>query len=157
MQTRLYELTNARDRITFHATPEDAAVIADIVAISRLGVTEVATSAPPEAFDTLAGAGPARAAIWASLERTAAYAAAFDSFLIGSPRQRAAFERAAPADEARAAFELRRADWHARHNPSSNDICARFWRIAAAIRDERLSAWPAPSIQDNAAPAAGVF
>jgi hypothetical protein len=150
---RLYELINPSDKITFRATPTDAAVIAEIVAMSMLFVKDIETGDTP----TIPDVWSERAVIWASAERIAAYADAFDSFLIGSPRKRAMFERAAPEGEERKAFELRRADYHTRACTSLNDICTRFWRIAAEIRAEHPAPPPAADIGANAAPAAGFF
>jgi hypothetical protein len=127
--TRVYELINMSDTITFEATEPEAAVIADIMLMSMMFVKDVDTGEKPICADPIAE----RDAIWQSEERLASYIRAWESFMIAAPRDRKLFkmitERMSP--EETLAFASK---WHKERRTSLNDICAKIWANAAKMR-----------------------
>jgi hypothetical protein len=131
----LFELINPSDRITFRATLIEAACIADEVAPNLYFVKDSEGGDPRRAVDDLQAQYDA---IWRDAGKIASYAAALDSFLVGSPGERELFEEAVRrmTPEEAAAY---RASYHDKRCTSLNDICQWFWeagvRVAAATPD----------------------
>lgn len=128
MTKRLYDLINPSDAITFRATPEEAAVLAEIMRASMLYVRDAETGDDPKVEDVAA----TREAIWADPERQASYADAFRSFLIGTKSERELFEEATSRMTASEAADYRD-KYHDRRRTSMNDICAALWERAEQI------------------------
>lgn len=134
-ETQIYELINPSDAITFRATKEEASVIAGIVGASLLFVKDVETGEAPNTE----GWQDARERFWKDSVAFDSYCRAYESFLVGSPKDRELFEDAVRnmgADEA-AEYRLK---WHNRKCSSMNDICARFWEAAKGMRERGVDA-----------------
>lgn len=133
--TRIYELINPSDQITFRATPLEAAFIADRMLSALYFVRDVEADKQVEAPEGMAAA---YGAMWKAADQIASYARAFDSFLIGSPHNRDLFEEITAGMTA-AERQARRAKWHEERRSSMNDICRKCWeageRIAATKPD----------------------
>lgn len=128
MDTKLYELINPSDRITFRATLEEAACIADRMRPALYFVKDVETGEEPTVEDLQS----VYDAIWKDAAKLASYAAAYDSFLVGSTTERELFEKAASlmlANEARAY----RKEYDDKRRSSFNDICGQCWAAAERI------------------------
>lgn len=128
MGTRLYELVNPSDRITFRATIEEAACIAERMRPAWYFVKDALTGDDPVVDDLQA----VYDAIWKDAAKLASYAAAYDSFLVGSDSERELFEKATSLmsiDERRAY----RTQYDDRRRSSFNDICGQCWATAVEI------------------------
>lgn len=137
--TRLYQLVNPSDMITFRATVAEAACIDARMRAGLYFVNDMETGAAPDVEDLQAEYD----AIWKSAEKIASYAAAYRSFLIGSREEREEFERktASMSTEDAVAF---RESYHKRRRTSMNDICRQVWDNA-----DRIAAYP-PETDDAA-------
>jgi hypothetical protein len=132
--TRVYEVINPSDAITFRATPEEAAVIAIRLYESLIFVKDVETGKDPsEGFSPEHLARLHKEVLGDAMRP--GYAAAWRSFLVGAPHDRGLFEHAieklAPNDATEFA-----ALWHDQKRTSLNDICKHAWDNAA-----RIDAW----------------
>jgi hypothetical protein len=124
----LWRVINPSDEITFRASEEEAAFIADRLAPSLMFVESTETGKPPSIPDLLAS----YEALWKDADRIASYAEAYRSFTVGTVSERDLLERAMavlPAEEAKAL----RLEWHDKRRTSLNDICRVVWDKAEKI------------------------
>lgn len=139
-ERRLYDLINPSDQITFRATPKEAGVIAAIMGASLYFVRDIETGEDPSTEGALLD----RRAIWSNADAIASYAKAWDSFLVGSPRDRSLFDEAVAKMTAEDAAAYR-AKWHHEKRSSINDICQACWDAAARIAEEK----PTPVVEEG--------
>ncbi|CDN52503.1 Hypothetical protein RG1141_CH01380 [Neorhizobium galegae bv. officinalis bv. officinalis str. HAMBI 1141] len=127
--TRLYRLINPSDCITFRATLDEAACMAAVFRNSMLFVHDEETDEAP----SIENAAAIRDAIFASADRIAGYADAWDSLLVADRHERFLFEKAVEGMSAEQRQQFR-AEYHDRRRTSLNDICSRAWQIAIDLR-----------------------
>jgi len=131
MEKKLWELVNPSDPITFRATEVEAVIIADRMLEAMYFVNDAGNGMPVPSMEA-DELKRAYEAIWKTPEGIASYAAAYDSFLIGTIEQRGLYEknRSLMTETQQQSY---RADYHERRRSSMNDICQACWNVAAKI------------------------